>query len=183
MRKSSKRYAGTILLISTVFAGTALSQTQPATQGKTAKPRVSTQANPAVQAILDDQNARETRDQLQRLFAQYPPSLEQVLKLDPSLLKDPDYLAPYPGLSSFLELHPEIAHNPSFFLGDVWVQRESNESESFRMWKDVAEGVMVFLGVFTAVGVFAWLVRTLIDYRRWHRITRISAGVHSDSRR
>jgi len=182
MSKSSKRYVGTMVLIATVFAGTAWSQGQPAPQGSksTTRPRSNTQPNPApLQAILDDQNARETRDQLQRLFTQYPPSLEQVLKLDPSLLKNPEYLAPYPGLASFFELHPEIAHNPSFFLGDVWVQKESNESESFRMWKDVAEGVTIFLGVFTAIGVFAWLIRTLIDYRRWHRITRIQTDVHS----
>ena len=37
---------------------------------------------------------------------------------DPSLLTRADYLAPYPVLWAFLQKHPEIARNPSFFLGN-----------------------------------------------------------------
>jgi hypothetical protein len=48
---------------------------------------------------------------------QYPPSLAQVLRLDPSLVSRSDYVAPYPRLAAFLAQHPEVAHNPVFFIG------------------------------------------------------------------
>src|SRR5450759_4261870 len=62
----------------------------------------------------DDENARDTRDRLINLLRQYPPSLSEVLRLDPSLLTNEAYLAPYPALAAFLKQHPEVAHNPSF---------------------------------------------------------------------
>src|SRR5262245_1969432 len=62
---------------------------------------------------LDEQPAaRETRDRLQRLLGQYPPSVRQVLRLDTSLLTRQDYLATYPALAALLEQHPEVVHNP-----------------------------------------------------------------------
>src|SRR5712691_4068773 len=64
----------------------------------------------------EDANAQETLRRLQELLQQYPPSLGQVLALDPTLLNNSDYLQPYPALSNFLAQHPEIAHNPGFFL-------------------------------------------------------------------
>jgi len=67
----------------------------------------------------DDENARETRDRLINLLRQYPPSLSEVLRLDPSLLTNEAYLAPYPALAAFLAQHPEVAHNPGFFVGEV----------------------------------------------------------------
>src|SRR5579864_5144007 len=53
-----------------------------------------------------DENARDTRDRMRQILDQYPPSLGQVLRLDPSLLTRTDYLAPYPTLANFLAAHP-----------------------------------------------------------------------------
>jgi hypothetical protein len=128
---------------------------------------------------VDDQNARVTREQLHRYFSQYPPSLQTVLQLDPSLLQSGEYMAPYPALAQFLSQHPEISHNPSYFLGDLRIDRESTMSDTYRVWRDVSEGILIFLGVSTAAALFAWLVRTLIDYRRWYRISKIQADVHT----
>src|SRR5262245_41580971 len=49
-----------------------------------------------------DENARETRDRLREMLDLYPPSLAQVLRLDPSLISRADYVAPYPRLATFL---------------------------------------------------------------------------------
>src|SRR3989442_12708349 len=68
-----------------------------------------------------DENARETRDRLRELLDQYPPSLAQVLRLDPSLVSRADYVPPYPRLPAFLAQHPQGAPNPGFFLGDARV--------------------------------------------------------------
>ncbi len=39
-----------------------------------------------------------------------------MLALDPALLSDEVYLASYPALAHFIAEHPEIRHNPSFYL-------------------------------------------------------------------
>jgi len=129
----------------------------------------------------DERNAPEVRQQLQQILSQYPPSLENVLQLDPSLLQNPEYVAPYPTLAQYLSQHPEIAHNPAYFIGvgDPWTNRESSLSENYRLWRDISQGIAIFLAVFTAVMLFAWLVRTLIDYRRWHRLSKIQTDVHT----
>ena len=51
--------------------------------------------------VIEDQSARDTRQRLREVLDQYPPSVGQVLRLDPSLMMRPDYLAPYPALANF----------------------------------------------------------------------------------
>src|SRR6267142_2420995 len=68
-------------------------------------------------AAQPDQNAGFTRGQLQRLLQQYPPSRGEVLRLDPSLLTNRDYLKPYPALSSFLVSFSDLPTLGVFLLG------------------------------------------------------------------
>jgi hypothetical protein len=173
--KSLQQSAGIVVLMMAVTTGAAA---QGARSGRSSNPAP---AQVAPSQPLDERNAGEIREQLQRTLSQYPPSLEKVLQLDPSLLQNPEYLGPYPALAQYLTQHPEIAHNPAYFLGvpDQWVNRENLLSETYRIWRDVSEGIAIFLSIFTAVMLFAWLVRTLIDYRRWHRMSKIQTDVHT----
>jgi len=66
----------------------------------------------------DRRNADETRDRLRQVIEQYSPSLFEVFKNDPSLLLNDQYLANYPGLAAFLQQHPEVGHNPGYFVGE-----------------------------------------------------------------
>jgi hypothetical protein len=172
--KSLQQSAGLILLMTAVATGAAAQAGRARGSSPVPAPTTPSQA-------LDEQNARLTREQLQRLLSQYPPSLEKVLQLDPSLLHDPEYLAPYPALLQHLSQHPEIAHNPAYFLGvgEPWIDRETSLSESYRLWRDVSQGIAIFLSIFAVVMLFAWLVRTLIDYRRWHRLSKVQTDVHT----
>src|SRR4051812_10354668 len=65
-----------------------------------------------------DGNVEETRRRLDEVLQQYPPSLREVLRLDPSLLTNAAYLQPYPALGEFLSRHDDVAHNPGFFFPD-----------------------------------------------------------------
>ena len=85
---------------------------------------------PAPPAAVDERNASETKERLREIFQQYPPSVAQVLRLDPSMLTRPDYLAPYPTLAAFLAQHPEVAHNPVFFLGGYGGGQQYSDSRS-----------------------------------------------------
>jgi hypothetical protein len=137
---------------------------------------------PAPAPRIEDRDANETRERFRQLLRQYPPSLAEVLQLDPSLLTNEAYLAPYPGLSAFLSQHPQIAHNPAFFVGEPnryrW-EAPNPRADAFRMWEQMFSGLALII-VFTVVtGVLAWLVRLLIEYRRWLRLSRIQTEVHS----
>ncbi len=135
---------------------------------------------PVVHAV--DENAEQTRERLSRILEQYPPSVAEVLRLDPSLLGSQTYLVSYPALATFLAQHPEVAHNPSFFIGDARTRpwRPSDPRvEAIHAWRNMFDGLVIF-GVFVVVtGVLVWLVRTLIDYRRWLRVSRVQVEVHS----
>jgi hypothetical protein len=71
-------------------------------------------APPAPPAAIEEPNAQWTRDQFRQLMQRYPPELRNVLSIDPTLLSNQSYLAPYPALASFLSQHPDVARNPSF---------------------------------------------------------------------
>src|SRR5262245_65905388 len=45
-----------------------------------------------------EEDANQIREEFYRILEKYPPGVGRVLKLDPSLMSNQDYLATYPGL-------------------------------------------------------------------------------------
>lgn len=124
-------------------------------------------------------DSNETREALQVVLSKYPPQVSKVLKLDPALFSNPTYLANYPALATFVAQHPEVVHTPAFYLESIWIPNDPlPETASVRVWRDMMEGVWIFLIVSIVTGTFLWLIRTLIEHRRWSRITRTQAEVH-----
>ena len=163
-----------ILLFSTVAAG----QTPRVTSDK--NPQQTTETDPAVQ------------DQLLRLL-RVSPTLAEVVARDPSLLSDTEYVNHNnPELGRFLQAHPEIAHNPDFYLfnnlhGDheppsqtlerkLWPEM-SNQGSSEIDRELVSNGIpfLVFLCVLAAL---LWLIHVLLENRRWSRIFKLQTDVH-----
>lgn len=138
-------------------------------------------APPAVVATapLNEVDANETRQRLNEIFRALPPAIEEVLQRDPSLLTRADYLAPYPRLVAFLQQHPEIALNPTFFLGTPWMRDRDPGARSMAMVDDILEGLGAFLIIGTILAFMTWLLRTLIDHRRWLRMTKTQVDVHT----
>jgi len=151
----------------------------PAPQAQPAAPV----AAPAQAAPDFDRNANETRERLRQVLEQYPPSIATVLRLDPTLISRPDYLAPYPTLASFLATHPEIAHNPAYFLGQANVDRYTPELNSrMQMVREVEEafvGLLVFCGLMCALGSIVYLLRGVVDHKRWVTATKIQTEAHN----
>src|SRR5262245_35745551 len=173
-----KRVAARAVLIATCLmpaSGMLLAQTPE-------NPRAP-QRSPPPQAQLpvyqDNPNAPETRQRLQELMRQYPPSVYEVLRADPSLLTRADYLAPYPALVAFLQQHPEIARNPSYFLGRFEFYERRPNDRSFDLIQMLLAGIGMVAGGTAFIGVFIWLVKTAIDHRRWLRLSRIQTEVHT----
>ncbi len=153
-----------------------LAQTRPAPTGVTRAPEPVAAPTPPV----EERDARETRQRLREILNQYPPSVGQVLRVDPSLIGRSDYLAPYPTLAAFLAQHPEVAHNPSFFIGDARFDPESsNRSKALNVIENIFTASIVlvgFLGFFTLVG---FLTRTIIQHRAWQRTSKVQAEAHA----
>lgn len=178
-------YASMLLLVLGTTTATppavAAPQGQPAGRAG-ARPGVAEQRGTAV-VITDDQDAGQTRDRLRELLNRYPPALGRVLKLDPSLLASEAYLAPYPALAAFLAQHPEIARDPTYFLAFISVpgspSPSSERSEVISMWRNMVEGFTFFLVFLTITGTLAWLIKSLMDYRRWQRLSKIQTEAHT----
>ena len=187
MRNAFRTLAATALMTAL------LSGLPPVAFAAQARPAQQVQATPAPappvvpQQTFDDQNAQQTRERFRDVLNQYPPSVGQVLRLDPSLLTRADYLAPYPVLAGFLAQHPAIAHNPSYFLSVVRLNSgggyidgpESARTEGVRAIRDVFEGLFFLIGVCWAVGMIGWLIRSVIEYRAWLRASKVQTEVHT----
>jgi hypothetical protein len=129
---------------------------------------------------IEQPDAQRTKQELGDLLQRYPPALRGTLALDPSLLGNQTYLAPYPALVSFLNAHPEVARNPSFFVGEGPFNRfPQPRSEVNEMWRDLMEALAVFAGFGMAIGVVMWLIRTIVDYRRWSRLAKVQTDAHT----
>lgn len=135
---------------------------------------------PAPDPDVPPPDAGRVRDQLNDVLNRVPPSVRDVLRLDPALLSSDAYLASYPELAAFLARHPEIARSPSFFVGEPddrnW--RRDPTRLAAEMWQDVMQGVFILCLFLIVIGTLAWLIRTLIDYRRWLRLSRVQTDTH-----
>lgn len=150
-------------------------------QNKPGQPNVAA-APPPVAAATDRQpDSDHTRNEFHQLLNKYPPALRRVLALDPKLMADPSYIAPYPALASFLAAHPEINRNPSFFLDhmDQPMEFRSARTQAMDLWKDILGGLAALTAFAIFFSVIAWLIKTVADYRRWSRLTKIQTEVHT----
>jgi hypothetical protein len=143
---------------------------------RTPPPRAPQAAAPV---YADNANAEVTRQRLHELMRQVPPSVYEVLRADPSLIDRPDYLAPYPALTGFLQQHPEIARTPSYYLGEFRYEPARAGDRSYDLIQMLLASMGIALFGSAVLGVFIWLVRTAIDHRRWLRVTRIQTEVHT----
>ena len=134
----------------------------------------------ATSTVVTDTDSHETREAFHSTLRRYPTEVSRVLKLDPSLMTNPSYLANYPALASFLAQHPEIAHSPGFYLDNIYTGDEARaENSSERVWRSTMEGLSIFCVLALITGVLTWLIRTLIEHRRWSRVSKVQAEVHN----
>jgi len=109
--RHSRHNISVVLILTAAIMGFAVSAAAQSERG--GQPGLVT-----VQSVVrSTADAREVREQLMGVFQQYPPSVREVFKLDPVLLTNANYLAMYPSLAGYLAQHPEVAHNPAYFIG------------------------------------------------------------------
>jgi hypothetical protein len=129
-------------------------------------------------ALLDQQNAWNTQQDLWQVMRQYPPAVGEIIQRDPSLLTKPDYMSSYPSLGEFLERHPEVVRNPGVYFGTYQFRQRTSRDDAVEMIQVILGGMaggVVLIGV---LSTFIWLVRTLVDHRRWLRTSKVQVEMH-----
>lgn len=155
------------------------------TESRAAQPAPAERRAPAAQspreAIAIDVDAQSTRRALVEVLRKHPPAVARVLKLDPSLMRNESYLAAYPSLAQFLAQHPEIPQNAPYYLDEVHVSTGdwTPPNERVRMLEGLLAGLAAFTAAFIVLGAIFWLVKTALEQRRWSRLSKIQAEVHS----
>jgi hypothetical protein len=141
-------------------------------RGQAARPEpVDDQQPPA-----DSQRADLTRNRLQQILYELPPNVRSVLQYDPSLIDRPDYLTPYPTLQAFLEQHPEISRNPTYFFGQPENQRRPDPADALAA---ILAGTGIFIFFMTLLITMGSVAQQVVAYRRWVRQTKVQIDVHT----
>jgi hypothetical protein len=139
---------------------------------------------PAAQSVIIETDARQVREQFESLLMKYPPEVGRILKMDPTMLTNQPYLSQYPAIQAFLTGHPEIARNPTFYLEAVrytydYTRPADPRSQAIDVWRNLMESVSIFAVVVFIASMVAWLVKTLLNHRRWLRVTKVQTEVHN----
>jgi hypothetical protein len=128
-------------------------------------------------AVFSGEFAETTRERLRELLRQHPPGVAEILRRDPSLA-NPQYLAPYPALVAFLQQHPEITRDPAYFFGPFEIRAQGPRDRAMEMFEVVMAGLGLTLLGAAILGAFIWTVKSIVDQRRWLKLTRTQAEVH-----
>lgn len=174
------RLAAFALIPSLISSPVAYGQSAPRPATPPAAPAAPAPAAPtAVDQTTPRQSADDVRNDLRELLRSVPPVVGEVLRRDPTLLTRADYLAPYPALATFVQQHPEVALNASYFVGSEYDAPRDAESRGIRMAEDLLDGIGVMVIMSGVFGFFAWLVRVVLDHRRWLRQSKTQVEAHA----
>jgi hypothetical protein len=135
------------------------------------------------QTVVSNQDAEDTRRQLEDVLKAYPSTMPRILRMDPTLLDNVAYMQPYPALANFLAEHPEIRHNPQYFLASYgenpFNRAVTAQDRAIDMWRNTIEGFTIGTVVLLIASGLIWLIKTLIDQRRWSRLSKVQTEVHT----
>ncbi|MCU1245259.1 MAG: hypothetical protein JWN02_1169 [Acidobacteria bacterium] len=163
-------------LIAVAAARGAFSQPAPASATTT----TATATSPVSSTGVSTPDAEQTRNEFRELLDRHPPQVGKVLKLDPTLFQNQSYLSTYPALAAFVAQHPEVVHSPAFYLEGVYIPGDLRpDTSAERVWRGAMEGFTIFLAFSLVASVLVWLVKTLIQHRRWSRVSKVQAEVHN----
>jgi hypothetical protein len=141
---------------------------------------------------MSEKDVAALQDQLLQLL-RVSPTLAEVVARDPSLLSDAEYVnRNNPELGRFLQTHPEIAHNPDFYLFNnlhgeheqpsqtlerkLWPAMSSQEAPRVSL-ELISDGIPFLVFVCMLLGLL-WLTHVLLENRRWNHIFKLQTDVH-----
>lgn len=166
----------------------------PAAQAAFAQPKPAAPPVAAPAAMPSDEELATTREQVIALL-RMSPTLTQVIETDPTILSDQDYVTrANPSLAQFLAQHPEIVRNPDFYLfsnipgspgrhvTSLHHRTGNNNYEppsDAELHRENLQNILPFIIFIVFMGAFIWLIRILLENRRWGRVFRLQSDVHA----
>jgi hypothetical protein len=178
-RQGFLRVIGPVVLLLALTQSAAGAQQPTGSTARPADPSVG-QAESAPRS--QDASAEQTRTQLESILERYPPAVGRVLKLDPSLMTNQAYMAPYSSLSAYLAQHPEITRNPGYFLENVNAPNPGYSDPKWRQREQfygLLAGVAGFVAFLVITGILVWVIRLIVTSRRWNKLSKVQYEVHS----
>lgn len=116
----------------------------------------------------------ELRNNFMKVLERQPGDLPILLKLSPALMTNAEFLRNYPEVGKFLEKYPEITRNPSFYLGEYRHPNNYNTTLS-----NIVEALAMAAAWILSVFALGWLIRTIIEQKRWNKLSKSQAEVHN----
>jgi hypothetical protein len=169
-------------LFSTLVALGSVVQPAMAQQPPRTEPGVERQQE---RTVVLSQDASETREEFEALLKRLPPAVGRVFRLDASLMRNPNYLTTYPALNTFLQQHPEIVNNPGYYLENVRLELwnppmpRDRQSEVLSLWRNTIESFTILTVILIISAGVLWIVKSVLEWRRWTRTSRIQSEVHT----
>ncbi len=138
------------------------------------------------------QDLGATQQKLMQLL-RVSPTLAEVVSSDPSLLANQEYVAKSnPELATFLQEHPEVGRNPSFWL---FSELRSPQQKYYEVlepkrgfvpardargsgFDHVMSNVAPMIVMIVLLCALAWIIRTLTESRRWTKVFTLQSEVH-----
>ncbi len=182
IRRAPVAILAAFLAVSVSTFASAAPQVRQAPVQPAAGARAEAPAPPAPGTYVSPQNAKTTRQELKSILSKYSSNVGRVLALDPLLLQNPAFLQPYPELATFLSQHPEVAHNARYFFDEYepsYFQPMDQETQMLRMWSGFFAGAMIFLSFCLVIGVLVWIIKTVVESRRWTRLLKAQTEAHN----
>jgi hypothetical protein len=151
---------------------------------------------PAIESYppqISEKDVANLQDQLLKIL-RLSPTLAEVVARDPSLLSNAEYVnRTNPELGRFLQAHPEIGHNPDFYLFNnlhgeneqpsqtlerkLWPEMSAERSSQVEL--EIVSNGIPFLVFVCMLAALLWLTHVLLENRRWNRIFKLQTDVHS----
>jgi hypothetical protein len=166
-----------MLTLMIALAGRLSPQQDKTTTATTTQPAATATTAPAVDPALPfdrRNNSHEVREELRGLLRTHPPQLAVILATDPSLLSDDAFLAHYPDLAGFVATHPDVRHQSAFYV-DEFAPEQTNARSVERMLEPLFSVGAMLIVVFG----LSWVIRTLVDQKRWSRLAKTQSEVHN----
>jgi hypothetical protein len=138
-------------------------------------PAVASAASPSGQDIS---SVDVQRGALDRFLDAHPEIANDVVG-DPAEMSNANYLRAHPELQAFLENHPLVKADPRAFISPI-ISPLRWRNESRRSDFDMLLGYLIPFSVFVCcLLAVLWVLRTLLESRRWNRSFKVHEEVHT----
>lgn len=180
----TSRFLTLAAILMILFGGSSIAQTtepagvEPASEAAAAPATDEAGEAPATGTAVREPNDEAAVRALDRVLSTHPREVRQVVGLDPSLLTNQEYLSRYPELAAVVAEYPQLSRNPRIFLSRAGYHgnqppRQASAGEA------VAEMIAIMGTVLIITFGVIWLIRTVIEQRRWSRLARVQTEVHT----